>query len=205
MKTIQSAVAQRLLPLRCVICRARINRLTSSSGTWRLQESASSYSVGCKSWSVSERQRGDILWLILIIHVFKIRFLDRQALTVSEHIHIPWEKKWHSLQVFIQWARDRLVHQVGNFFFLLEMRDHELFFNFLVFFTLEYSSGSANSRTSNVSSSSSNAVDNKHHHNHNCSTNGCLGAIPRNPSYSSTHHFRGHKSHSFRVSRDDCD
>lgn len=72
-KTIQSAVAQRLLPLRCVICRyavpapfttrfwnnlhfrARINRLTSSSGTWRLQESASSYSVGCKSWSVSER------------------------------------------------------------------------------------------------------------------------------------------------------
>lgn len=52
-KTIQSAVAQRLLPLRCVICRARINRLTSSSGTtWRLQESASSYSVGSKSWSV---------------------------------------------------------------------------------------------------------------------------------------------------------
>lgn len=52
-KTIQSAVAQRLLPLRCVICRARINRLTSASGTWRLQESASSYSVGSKSWSVS--------------------------------------------------------------------------------------------------------------------------------------------------------
>lgn len=52
-KTIQSAVAQRLLPLRCVICRERINRLTSSSGTFRLQESASSYSVGCKSWSVS--------------------------------------------------------------------------------------------------------------------------------------------------------
>lgn len=52
-KTIQSAVAQRLLPLRCVICRARINRLTSSSGTYRLQESASSYSVGSKSWSVS--------------------------------------------------------------------------------------------------------------------------------------------------------
>ncbi|XP_055383325.1 probable serine/threonine-protein kinase DDB_G0282963 [Condylostylus longicornis] len=50
-KTIQSAVAQRLLPLRCVICRARVNRLTSSSGTWRIQESASSYSVGAKSWS----------------------------------------------------------------------------------------------------------------------------------------------------------
>lgn len=32
--------------------RARVNRLTSSSGTWRLQESASSYSMGTKSWSV---------------------------------------------------------------------------------------------------------------------------------------------------------
>ncbi|KAL9704815.1 hypothetical protein quinque_008333 [Culex quinquefasciatus] len=51
-KTIQSAVAQRLLPLRCVICRARINRLTSGSTTWRLQGSASSYSMGSKSWSV---------------------------------------------------------------------------------------------------------------------------------------------------------
>ncbi|XP_031635088.1 flocculation protein FLO11 [Contarinia nasturtii] len=51
-KTIQSAVAQRLLPLRCVICRARINRLISGSGTWRLQESASNYSVGTsKSWA----------------------------------------------------------------------------------------------------------------------------------------------------------
>ncbi|XP_049307872.1 uncharacterized protein LOC105233411 isoform X2 [Bactrocera dorsalis] len=50
-KTIQSAVAQRLLPLRCVICRARVNRLTSSSGTWRIQESASSYSMGAKSWA----------------------------------------------------------------------------------------------------------------------------------------------------------
>lgn len=53
-KTIQSAVAQRLLPLRCVVCRARVNRLTSGSGTWRIQESASNYSVGTsKSWSVS--------------------------------------------------------------------------------------------------------------------------------------------------------
>lgn len=80
-KTIQSAVAQRLLPLRCVICRqamhhirgmnkiilisiyilirARINRLTSSSGSWRIQESASSYSMGTtKSWSVSSNRRG---------------------------------------------------------------------------------------------------------------------------------------------------
>ncbi|XP_059622354.1 uncharacterized protein LOC132265632 [Phlebotomus argentipes] len=52
-KTIQAAVAQRLLPLRCVICRARINRLTSGSGSWRLQGSASSYSMGSsKSWGV---------------------------------------------------------------------------------------------------------------------------------------------------------
>ncbi len=35
-------------------CRARVNRLTSGSGTWRIQESASSYSMGTnKSWSVS--------------------------------------------------------------------------------------------------------------------------------------------------------
>lgn len=52
-KTIQSAVAQRMLPLRCVICRARINRLISSTGTWRIQESYSSYSVASKSWSLS--------------------------------------------------------------------------------------------------------------------------------------------------------
>lgn len=52
-KTIQSAVAQRMLPLRCVICRARITRLISNSGTWRIQESYSSYSVGSKSWSLS--------------------------------------------------------------------------------------------------------------------------------------------------------
>lgn len=57
-KTIQSAVAQRLLPLRCVICRARVNRLTSGTDTWRLQESASSYSMGTsKSWHVSNLMR----------------------------------------------------------------------------------------------------------------------------------------------------
>lgn len=55
-----------------------------------------------------------------------------------------------------------------------------------------YSSGSATSRASTMSSHSS-SVDNKLHHGHNCSTNGCTGAIPRTPS------FRSHKSHSFRV------
>ena len=66
-KTIQSAVVQRLLPLRCVICRARINKLTSSSGTFRLQESASSYSVGSKSWSVSYTTRYDFIYYMKII------------------------------------------------------------------------------------------------------------------------------------------
>lgn len=66
-----------------------------------------------------------------------------------------------------------------------------------VVLTAGYSSAS---RASNVSSPSSNGVDIKQNHNHNCSTNGCLGAIPRNPSFSSSHHFRGHRSHSFRVS-----
>ncbi|XP_054737927.1 uncharacterized protein LOC129244332 [Anastrepha obliqua] len=59
-KTIQSAVAQRLLPLRCVICRARVNRLTSSSGTWRIQESASSYSMGAKSWASAGVDAGGV-------------------------------------------------------------------------------------------------------------------------------------------------
>ncbi|ALC42104.1 CG8910 [Drosophila busckii] len=60
-KTIQSAVAQRLLPLRCVICRARVNRLTSSSGSWRIQESASSYSMGAKSWSSASVRAGGVV------------------------------------------------------------------------------------------------------------------------------------------------
>ncbi|EDV98482.1 GH23145 [Drosophila grimshawi] len=60
-KTIQSAVAQRLLPLRCVICRARVNRLTSSSGSWRIQESASSYSMGAKSWSSAGVHAGGVI------------------------------------------------------------------------------------------------------------------------------------------------
>lgn len=62
-KTIQMAVSQRLLPLRCVICRAKILRLkqTASSSSlimphpysksW-LVSSASSYSVGGKTWVV---------------------------------------------------------------------------------------------------------------------------------------------------------
>ncbi|GBP90559.1 hypothetical protein EVAR_64283_1 [Eumeta japonica] len=63
-KTIQMAVSQRLLPLRCVICRAKILRLrqaprlvtskswqvSSSNGrSWGVPGSASSYSVGARS------------------------------------------------------------------------------------------------------------------------------------------------------------
>lgn len=58
-KTIQMAVSQRLLPLRCVICRAKILRLKQSSGhgglsyskSWLMPSSASSYSMSAKSWS----------------------------------------------------------------------------------------------------------------------------------------------------------
>lgn len=63
-KTIQMAVSQRLLPLRCVICRAKILRLKQSasasslllpshySKSWLLPPSASSYSMGGKTWVV---------------------------------------------------------------------------------------------------------------------------------------------------------
>ncbi|KAG8315969.1 hypothetical protein J6590_061393 [Homalodisca vitripennis] len=54
-KTIQMAVSQRLLPLRCVICRAKILRLKQTSSlhkTWVLPASASGYSMGGKTWVV---------------------------------------------------------------------------------------------------------------------------------------------------------
>lgn len=62
------------------------------------------------------------------------------------------------------------------------------------------SSGSTTPRTPNATSpSSAGSVEHRLHHNHNCSTNGCLGTIPKTPSSYSLHH-RGHRSHSFRVS-----
>lgn len=65
---------------------------------------------------------------------------------------------------------------------------------------LGMSSGSTTPRTPNATSpSSAGSVEQRLHHNHNCSTNGCLGTIPKTPSYNS-HHHRGHRSHSFRVS-----
>lgn len=51
-KTIQMAVSQRLLPLRCVICRAKILRLKQTAGNSLLIRAASAYAVGSKSWVV---------------------------------------------------------------------------------------------------------------------------------------------------------
>jgi hypothetical protein len=88
-KTIQSAVAQRLLPLRCVICRARINRLTSSSGTYRLQESASSYSMGSKSWSVS--RKAFYVKLSVLIDFFQVPG-SASSYSVGAHSYTMGEK-----------------------------------------------------------------------------------------------------------------
>jgi len=48
-KTIQMAVAQRLLPLRCVLCRAKILRLKHANGI-PLTTSASQYTIGGSQW-----------------------------------------------------------------------------------------------------------------------------------------------------------
>lgn len=70
-KTIQMAVSQRLLPLRCVICRAKILRLKQSvttAGGVLLPTSASHYSVGGKSWvvpnSASSYTMGRSKWVV---------------------------------------------------------------------------------------------------------------------------------------------
>jgi hypothetical protein len=54
-KTIQMAVAQRLLPLRCVICRAKILRLKHSTGSVQpLPASASQYTIGHHWYNVPQ-------------------------------------------------------------------------------------------------------------------------------------------------------
>ncbi|CAO1310987.1 unnamed protein product [Diamesa tonsa] len=156
-KTIQSAVAQRLLPLRCVICRARINRLTSSSGTWRLQESASSYSMGSKSWSVPG---------------------SASSYSVGANSYTMGERVSQSDSLYSMSSGSSNVSGYSN---------------------VSSNSGSKSSNVS-VSSSTSSAVEKNHPHTHSssCSTSGCLGAIPRNPSYSHSSHFRNKGQHSFR-------
>lgn len=103
--------------------------------------------------------------------------------TMGEKVKVPQSTSLYSMSSGSSFA--------SGIFFVIHMNFYANF-NFFE----GYSSGSATSRASTMSSHSS-SVDNKLHHNHNCSTNGCTGAIPRTPSYSS---FRGHKSHSFRVS-----
>uniref|UniRef100_A0A182WDM5 RING-type domain-containing protein n=1 Tax=Anopheles minimus TaxID=112268 RepID=A0A182WDM5_9DIPT len=147
-KTIQSAVAQRLLPLRCVICRARINRLTSGSTSWRLQGSASTYSMGSKSWSV-----------------------PGSASSYSVDARVTQSASLYSMS-----SGSSCVSGISNM-----------------------SSCSGTSGTSGMSSTSSTSgmTDGSlhgHSHRHgaggctsSCSTSGCLGAIPRNPSYQHYH------------------
>ncbi|XP_058836598.1 dual specificity protein kinase pyk3 [Topomyia yanbarensis] len=150
-KTIQSAVAQRLLPLRCVICRARINKLTSGSTSWRLQGSASSYSMSSKSWSVP-------------------------GSASSYSVDDP--RVTQSASLYSMSSGSSCMSGISN---------------------LSNCSG-----TSGMSSSSSNSGigdPHQHHHTHSnlghhhkhsngtCSS-GCLGAIPRNPSYQH-HHKKG--------------
>ncbi|XP_058464041.1 uncharacterized protein LOC131438203 [Malaya genurostris] len=153
-KTIQSAVAQRLLPLRCVICRARINKLTSGSTSWRLQGSSSSYSMASKSWSVP-------------------------GSASSYSVDDP--RVTQSASLYSMSSGSSCMSGISNL--------------------------SSCSGTSGISSSSSNSGTgdpHHHHHHHNPQSNlghhhkhsngtcssGCLGAIPRNPSYQH-HHKKG--------------
>ncbi|XP_055590795.1 uncharacterized protein LOC129742875 [Uranotaenia lowii] len=150
-KTIQSAVAQRLLPLRCVICRARVNRLTNGSTSWRLQGSASSYSMGSKSWSVPG---------------------SASSYSVDD------ARVAQSASLYSMSSGSSCMSGISNI-----------------------SSCSGTSGTSGMSSTSSatsgdcgphshhHGTGHSHKHNGSCSS-GCLGAIPRNPSYQ-LHHKKG--------------
>ncbi|XP_062716419.1 uncharacterized protein LOC109422214 [Aedes albopictus] len=157
-KTIQSAVAQRLLPLRCVICRARINRLTSGSTSWRLQGSASSYSMGSKSWSVPGS---------------------------ASSYSVDAARVTQSASLYSMSSGSSCMSGISNISSCSGTSG-----------TSGMSSSSSTSGTGGDSASSSSSQPHQHHHHHNkhctssngsCS-NGCLGAIPRNPAYQ--HHHR---------------
>lgn len=112
-KTIQSAVAQRLLPLRCVICRARINRLISGSGTWRIQESASNYSVGTsRSWAVCVDECTPItLFTPDFNYSWTVFFCRLQAqVKLLEFV-------WPNRPVFIRWAQGPRICRVRQLIF----------------------------------------------------------------------------------------
>ncbi|XP_065091861.1 ensconsin [Ochlerotatus camptorhynchus] len=154
-KTIQSAVAQRLLPLRCVICRARINRLTSGSTSWRLQGSASSYSMGSKSWSVPGS---------------------------ASSYSVDAARVTQSASLYSMSSGSSCMSGISNISSCSGTSG-----------TSGMSSSSSNSGTGGDSASSS-SQHHQHHHNKHCSngtcSNGCLGAIPRNPAYQH-HHKKG--------------
>uniref|UniRef100_A0A182YS06 RING-type domain-containing protein n=1 Tax=Anopheles stephensi TaxID=30069 RepID=A0A182YS06_ANOST len=167
-KTIQSAVAQRLLPLRCVICRtllgvlhhapllttvpfshrARINRLTSGSTSWRLQGSASTYSMGSKSWSV-----------------------PGSASSYSVDARVTQSASLYSMS-----SGSSCVSGISN---------------------MSSCSGTSGTSGMSSTSSASGVTDGSlhgHSHRHgsggctaSCSTSGCLGAVPRNPAYQHYH------------------
>ncbi|XP_055619706.1 ensconsin [Toxorhynchites rutilus septentrionalis] len=166
-KTIQSAVAQRLLPLRCVICRARINRLTSGSTSWRLQGSASSYSMGSKSWSVPGS---------------------------ASSYSVDAARVTQSASLYSMSSGSSCMSGISNISSCSGTSG-----------TSGMSSSSSNSGTTESGSSSQQQPPPHHHHHHHqpqqngghhhkhsngtCS-NGCLGAIPRNPAYQH-HHKKG--------------
>ncbi|RZF43286.1 hypothetical protein LSTR_LSTR001547 [Laodelphax striatellus] len=61
-KTIQMAVSQRLLPLRCVICRAKILRLKHTSSAWLVPPSASHYSFSSSATSAHSVPNSESLY-----------------------------------------------------------------------------------------------------------------------------------------------
>lgn len=188
-KTIQSAVAQRLLPLRCVICRARVNRLTSGSDTWRIQESASNYSMGTsKSWSVSWSRcllPSSNASINFPIFVFVITYRNRLPVHLLLPVYVLPNQ-----QAYIQWVLGRRTFLVC--LFLNHKIIHITQYGALHIYCFAHcagvsniSSGSMSSGTSGTSSlnTKSSAESLTNHRNHEGCGSHCQGAIPRNTQY----------------------
>lgn len=206
-KTIQSAVAQRLLPLRCVICRARINRLISGSGAWRLQESASNYSVGTsKSWAVGvllnithlTRYLSKITSTWLLCHFgdneqFSICQFQAPSTSKSAGVRVAQSASLYSMSSGSSGKTNMIV------FIKCQLKWHIwlTLLSHLIFIGISYTSSrshsseaslstneSGTSGTSSVSLPSRSRTDIHNHQLHdNCGSH-CRGAIPRNPQYS---------------------
>lgn len=138
-----------------LIHRARINRLTSGSTSWRLQGSASSYSMGSKSWSVPGSASS----------------YSVEAARVTQ-----------SASLYSMSSGSSCMSGISNISSCSGTSG-----------TSGMSSSSSTSGTGGDSASSSSQHHQHHHHKH-CSngtcSNGCLGAIPRNPAYQH-HHKKG--------------